>query len=787
MSLAWVLLDRGRAGAALREAGRAAHGLTGLPAARLAAQRGLVLQRTGHLDAALVEFRAALPVLERADDRSWQARLRNNRGLLLAYRGELDAAQADLERAAALFASLDQPVLQAWATWNLGFVAARRGDVRGALAHYDDAAVSRPDGLPVPELLLDRAEVLLQAGLAQEARATTDEAVAGLRGLGRGADLAEALVLQAQAALAAGDPAHAQQAAEEAARLLRRQGRPGWCPVARYVALRAAAAQGRPVRPGTAARTAEALEAAGWRVLALDVRLLGARAALAAGRPAAARAHLARAAAARSGPPELRLRAWSATALLRDAEGRSRGTEAALRAGLRALDDVRAGLGATELRVHAAAAGEDLARFGLTRALRDGNADRVLQWSEQVRAAALRLRPAVPPPDGALAAALAAVRTTVGELEPALLEGRPVAGLRAELARRERRVRDLARTQPAPPGSPASVVPPERLRAALGPRCLLALLSVDGLLTALVVGPRRAHLVPLGPAAPAASALDALHFALRRLSGGHGSARALAAALRSARGRAAELDDLLLGPVRARLGDAPLVVVPTAALHAVPWALLPHLRGREVVVSPSASAWAQAAAGGAPDLRGPGLLVAGPRLPGAAAEVAALAGSATPGTTCLTGAQAAVEPVLQALARADWAHLAAHGALRVDNPQFSALELADGPLTVYDLERLPRVPALVVLSACRSGVGAVRAGEEVLGLTGALLVRGARSLVATVLPVPDDATRALVLDLHAGLRAGLAAPAALAAAQVRVPLDEPAGAAAVAGFVALGS
>jgi CHAT domain-containing protein len=146
-----------------------------------------------------------------------------------------------------------------------------------------------------------------------------------------------------------------------------------------------------------------------------------------------------------------------------------------------------------------------------------------------------------------------------------------------------------------------------------------------------------------------------------------------------------------------------------------------------------------------------------------------------------------VEATLTALDGADVAHVAAHGTLRGDNPLFSSLALADGPLTAYDLERLRRAPRLVLLPACQSGAGHVLAGDEVMGLTSALFALGTRTAVATVVPVPDEATRPLMVALHEGLQAGLAPAAALAAAQAGADRSDPAGLATAGGFVCYGA
>jgi len=118
---------------------------------------------------------------------------------------------------------------------------------------------------------------------------------------------------------------------------------------------------------------------------------------------------------------------------------------------------------------------------------------------------------------------------------------------------------------------------------------------------------------------------------------------------------------------------------------------------------------------------------------------------------------------------------------------FSSLRLTDGDLNVYDLERMRRVPDLVVLSACDSGFSDTHPGEELMGLSSALLSLGAKSLVASVGLVPDsEATRELMVGLHRGIISGLGPAEALNRA--RAPLGgTTAGYVAVASFVCIGA
>jgi CHAT domain-containing protein len=157
-------------------------------------------------------------------------------------------------------------------------------------------------------------------------------------------------------------------------------------------------------------------------------------------------------------------------------------------------------------------------------------------------------------------------------------------------------------------------------------------------------------------------------------------------------------------------------------------------------------------------------LAHGPRLDHAEAEITALA-RLYPEAKPLHGADAGAEAVAASWDGARLAHLAAHGRFRRDNPLFSNLELADGPLTVYDLESLRRAPRVLILSACEAALSGISPGDELMGVASALLALGCKTLIASVAPVPDEHTRTLMVALHAALDRGLRPARALAETQ----------------------
>lgn len=794
ISLSTTLAHQGHWARAIRELDRAELGVSGLDLARVQAQRAFILMLQGRPDEALAGFRRALPVLRRSGDRLWEARVYTNRGLTHLHKGALAAAEADLLQAEELYLELGQRRMAASARHNLGLVLGRRGDIAHALSSFDAAdAYFREQGLVDPKGLTDRAFALLDARLGSEARHAAERAVEALRSDGQDGYLAIARWTLAEAALLEGDSEAAKTASAQAARAFARQGRPGWAALSRHVGVRAAWLGGDRSRELllAARRSAEALTSAGFVIPALDARLFVAQMALDMGRPEMARRQLGKAPRARRrGPVQIRARAWHVEALIRLADGNRRGAEAALRAGMDMVERYRAVLGATELRSAASGHVAELARLGLRLALEDGNAERTLAWAERWRAGTLRLRPARVPDDDQLATDLAELRTVVAGFDEATLANRPTTRLLQRQATLEEAVRGRARHAT---GVLAAALHPRprlsTLRDALGPNVLVEMMEDGGNLYAVVVAAGRAHLRKLASSAEVAAEQERLAFSLRRLARQHGSEASQVAAADAAAYGAGRLDTLLFGPIRPFLAGETLVIVPSGALHALPWATLPSCAGTPLVIAPSAAVWhrAETSAPSAADSSESGtVLVAGPGLPAAVEEVEALAVQ-QPDARLLSGERATCAAVCDAFAGARLAHVAAHGRFRADNPMFSCLTLADGPLTVYDLECLPRPPRTLILSACDSGLSDVRPGDELMGLVAALLALGTRTVVGSVYAVPDDATRVLMLALHAGLAAGLPTAAALAAAQSSSAAAGPTGLAAAAAFACFGS
>jgi CHAT domain-containing protein len=280
--------------------------------------------------------------------------------------------------------------------------------------------------------------------------------------------------------------------------------------------------------------------------------------------------------------------------------------------------------------------------------------------------------------------------------------------------------------------------------------------------------------------------LDEVAFSLNRLNRVQGSDASRLAAAEMLFEVAAELSELLLPPIVGNANE-PVVIVPTAVLHDVPWGLLPPLGGRAVSVNPSVSAWARAErtrqerAAARTGLRSVGFM-AGPGLDFAEFEVENLSKLYIE-PEVYVGATATSDACVDLLRRADVVHIACHGSFRTDNPMFSSLHLADGPVIVHDLERLHRLPETVILPACSVGTTNALQGGSLLGLAAALTTLGACNVIAPLTPINDAASVTVMDRLHHELIAGASPAAALAVAALEHDLTDPTAGA----FITLGA
>jgi tetratricopeptide (TPR) repeat protein len=786
-SLGPALVHSGRTTDGLAALDRAIELSTGVTAGRVLHRRGAILFILGRYLPALDDFRRAISVLQRAHDRIWAARALDGRGLVYLAIGSPGRADADFVAAERLFTETGQDLAAAHAVLNRAGCALRLGDLPAALSLLDEATVRyRPLDVPTPSLKLDRCEVLLAAGLASEALDEADAAICEIeQAHGRSTKRAELVLMAANCALAASQPQKALDRAQVAYRLFRSQqsawgqARAGLVLVQAKHAIGAVSSQVLRAADRAAAR----LEELGSSD-ATQAHLLAGRVALDLGRRSEADRHLGAAARSRRrGAAMARASGWLAEALRAEASDEPRRMLAACRRGLEVLDEHRLTLGASELRAQATARGGELAVLAQRHAVRVRRPRLLLSWTERWRATAITVPAVRPSADAELNVDLAALRDVISRLEEAQRDGAPTGPLQREQLRLESVVRARSLRAPGVAGVGRAVIDVDALLDQLGGAQLVEIVDVDGKLHVLVCGAGRVQRFTAGRTEDAVRAADFAPFALRRLARGRAGANADSArAILNAVGP--ELQDAILGPAAAQLGDAPVVVVPPGKLHAVPWALLPVLGSRVFSVAPSAQAWMRARAARPPRgrrvtlARGPGLTTDG-------AEVPVLADMYS-GATVLSGDEATAERVLSAIDGAWLAHIAAHGRFRADSPLFSSLRMRDGPLTVYDFEQLRRAPYLLVLSSCDSGVVAPAGADELLGLVSSLLPLGTAGIVAGVVPLNDDALVPLMVSLHRHLLAGQS----LAESMYSVRLDaagDPVQRVAAISLVALGA
>jgi len=745
--------------------------------------RGMVHTHAGGTVEGIEQFDAAVERLTETDevgDPDLLAATYLNRGYAYIELAQVVQAGEDFKRCLELCTEHGLDLVADKARHNLGYVEYMMGELPSALRHYAEVERSYQVNTPglLPALRLDQARALLAAGLAADAARHLDDVLPRLRAQRASHDLSEAEVTSAAAALLDGRAAEARRLARSAERRFARRGNNRWAAVAALAALRAetavalAAPRIPPRLPERAVKLADAL-----RALLLEdetglALMLAVRMEVRRGDPACGELLLDQLPRQRPTTPldhRMLLRLCRAELAVARGDRRRALTEA--RAGLVELGRARDRMGGLELVCGTAIHGQQLGELAV-RLVLDGprrDARRLFGWLERTRAQVYRYEPLPAIDDPVLAEQVTSLRSLRRAAQLARLAGRVPRREEKKIVALEREVLRQG-WYTSPWGRPRPVASLAAVTDALGERALVTFAASGDELVAVVINGTGggSRLARLSSATETFEWAKRLHADLDTYAP-NGLPPAISAVVgRSALHSADTVDARLVLPLLPLVGDRELVIVPTGPLYAVPWGSLPSLRGRPVVVAPSATAWLTAES--SRDEGGHVVLARGPRLRETVAEETALT-ELYPSATRLS--QAAVGDVLSALDGAAMAHLAAHGEHEPTNAMFSRLELADGPLFAYELARLSHPPRHVVLAACELAMNHIRPGDEALGFAGGLLASGVRTVVAANSRVGDASAAATMVEYHRRVAAGERPAAALAAAVAADPLRRP--------------
>jgi CHAT domain-containing protein/tetratricopeptide (TPR) repeat protein len=118
-------------------------------------------------------------------------------------------------------------------------------------------------------------------------------------------------------------------------------------------------------------------------------------------------------------------------------------------------------------------------------------------------------------------------------------------------------------------------------------------------------------------------------------------------------------------------------------------------------------------------------------------------------------------------------HISAHGQYRIDQPEFSYIQLADGPLYTDDLFQHDLPYELITLSACETARSRAAAGDELIGLGRGFLFAGAGALIASLWRVEETFTSKFMDEFYQQLDCGASKAAALRLAQLSLMRTYP--------------
>ena len=123
---------------------------------------------------------------------------------------------------------------------------------------------------------------------------------------------------------------------------------------------------------------------------------------------------------------------------------------------------------------------------------------------------------------------------------------------------------------------------------------------------------------------------------------------------------------------------------------------------------------------------------------------------------------------------AGFLHFATHGFISDKFlGHYSGLVTGDNPIFVLDIFEWSLNARMVVLSACKTGLGHQSYGDDVVGLSRAFMQAGADNLAATLWIVEDQTTRKLMVKFYSNLVQGKTPQESLRIAQLHIMKTKP--------------
>lgn len=730
-------------------------------------QRAGVLARSGRLREAMAVFDSTTTSMTALGPRD-QAVILLTRGMTRLSLDALDDARADFARVRDIAVEHGLGQCEFMALHNLGFAHYVAGDLPAALELMEQANTMPVSVSRVPALH-DHGRALMEAGLIREAAETLQEAEGLCTDRRQGQLLGEIELDLARALTLIGDLAAARRRAASARARFRRRGIPAFAARAQLTLLAVACASAPPGHAVArlATELADELQARGDLVGSAEAALIAAQAHSARGRwPLVAQCLTRTGPLVRSGSLSTRMRLSLVQARAADAAGHADDAVGILRAASRDLCQAPADSPSLDLRSAVSLHGVHLVALDIEISLRNG-AEAVLQATERWRAPSARLAGVTAPDDPELAERFAVLRRLREETNRAF--GADRAALAAQVAQLEREIRRREWSRPASPdrgnaradrGRPSAAEPLSsgQIRDALRQEdaALASFFAHRGSVWVVRLDARGAIVREVIPSSQARDLAQLVTADLDAL-GASPNVDLTAVISASLDAGLRRVDELLLLPLG--VGDRRLVVLPSRAMPALPWAMLPSRVGTPTVMARSATSWAVDRR----EVTGPLSVhaAAGPHLAHAVTEVQDVGRVWREHGTTVTSRTTAGE-LRDALRRCELVHVAAHGNHHHDSPLFSSVEMTDGALFTHELQQSGVGAGHVVLSACDVGRATLRPGEEPLGLASSLLALGASSVVAAMCHVPDAVAARTMAAYHRRLLAGTEAAEALA-------------------------